>query len=407
MAKSLKVILQRQYMQRRLLALYLPWLLAALAQGLILPVLPLYAQEFEAGYFLAGMMLAGQGIGLLLADLPTSLLLHRFSYKTVAMLGLLTMVMARAALYFAPSIFLALVLCILAGSGRAFFFVSQTVYITETVARRRRGRAIALYGGMMRVGLFVGPFIGGLVGANFGLRSVFLLNALLLLAALLALFQLIPSRSHAETHQARARHHRSLWHMMRSHAHTLRTAGLGQILAMLTRTGRMVIVPLYAADELGLGVEIIGLIESISYGLDMTFFYPAGWVMDRFGRKYAIIPSFLAQGLGLVLLPLTASASGVLFVGILLGFGNGIGSGTMMTVGTDLAPTEARGDFIGVWRFIGDIGMVGGPLAVGGMAALFTLGPSSLLLAAASLGTAGIFAFFVPETLRRSRLATR
>ena len=152
-------------------------------------------------------------------------------------------------------------------------------------------------------------------------------------------------------------------------------------------------------------MEYIGLIESFSYGLDMMFFYPAGWVMDRLGRKYAIIPSFVTQGVGLALIPLTASAGGILFVVALLGIGNGIGSGTMMTLGSDLAPANARGDFLGVWRFIGDFGMVGGPLLVGNMADLFTLGGSALLLAAASLSAAGIFGFFVPETLKRKRLA--
>ena len=405
MAAGLRVILQRQYMQKRLLALYLPWLLTAIAQGLILPVLPLYAKSFEASFALVGLVVAGQGIGTLLADLPTSLLLHRFSYKTVAMMGLVAIGISRALLFIAPTIHIVLLLCILAGAGRALFFISQTVYITETVAPRRRGRAIAIFGGLMRVGVFIGPVIGGFVGAYLGLRSVFLLNALLIISALVALFTLMPNRSQAETKAARAVHHHSLLRTMRQHAHVLRAAGLGQILDMLTRYGRMVIIPLYAADELGLGVEYIGLIESFSYGLDMMFFYPAGWVMDRLGRKYAIIPSFVTQGVGLALIPLTASAGGILFVVALLGIGNGIGSGTMMTLGSDLAPANARGDFLGVWRFIGDFGMVGGPLLVGNMADLFTLGGSALLLAVASLSAAGIFGFFVPETLKRKQLA--
>ena len=274
MAAGLRVILQRQYMQKRLLALYLPWLLTAIAQGLILPVLPLYAKSFEASFALVGLVVAGQGIGTLLADLPTSLLLHRFSYKTVAMMGLVVIALARALLFLAPTIHIVLLLCILAGAGRALFFISQSVYVTETVAPRRRGRAIAIFGGLMRVGVFIGPVIGGFIGAYLGLRSVFLLNALLIISALVALFTLMPNRSQAETKAARAVHHHSLLRTMRQHAHVLRAAGLGQILAMLTRYGRMVIIPLYAAEELGLGVEYIGLIESFSYGLDMMFFYP-------------------------------------------------------------------------------------------------------------------------------------
>ena len=53
---------------------------------------------------------------------------------------------------------------------------------------------------------------------------------------------------------------------------------------------------------------------------------------------------------------------------LLLGFGNGLGAGTMMTLGADLAPSRSRGEFIGIWRFIGDGGSVGGPLIVGTVA---------------------------------------
>ena len=83
-----------------------------------------------------------------------------------------------------------------------------------------------------------------------------------------------------------------------------------------------------------------------------------------------------------------------------IGFGNGIGSGTMMTLGADLAPREATGEFLGVWRLIGDVGSTGGPLVVGGIADLVGLTLSALTLSGVGVLAAATLMLFVRETLK-------
>jgi hypothetical protein len=67
----------------------------------------------------------------------------------------------------------------------------------------------------------------------------------------------------------------------------------------------------------------------------------------------------------------------------------------------DFSPESRPGDFLGIWRFISDVGSAGGPLAVS-----FIVGVASLALAAmvtAAFGFTGATAMWlrVPETLRR------
>src|SRR5215216_2641999 len=97
-------------------------------------------------------------------------------------------------------------------------------------------------------------------------------------------------------------------------------------------------------------------------------FIPAGMLMDRFGRKVAAVPSFALMALGIGLIPFSHDFLTLLLVAMLIGLGNGLGSGLMMTLGADLAPPGATGEFLGVWRLIGDVGATGGPLVVGGLA---------------------------------------
>ncbi|MEK8227718.1 hypothetical protein NKG05_18855 [Oerskovia sp. M15] len=39
-----------------------------------------------------------------------------------------------------------------------------------------------------------------------------------------------------------------------------------------------------------------------------------------------------------------------------MGFGNGIGSGILMTLGADVAPPDVRAQFLGIWRLFQDSG---------------------------------------------------
>jgi len=75
----------------------------------------------------------------------------------------------------------------------------------------------------------------------------------------------------------------------------------------------------------------------------------------------------------------------------------------MMTLGADLAPERARGEFLGLWRFIGDGGSAASPLVVGAIAEAMGLVFAPLGVAAIGFSGAAILGFLVPETLAKSR----
>jgi len=181
---------------------------------------------------------------------------------------------------------------------------------------------------------------------------------------------------------------------------------LGQLFAQMIRSGRNIIVPLYGADVLGLSVQSVGLVMSISSTIDALMFFPAGYTMDRFGRKYAYVSCFLIQSIGMAMIPFSTGFGTLLLATGLIGFGNGLGSGTMMTLGADLAPRHAMGEFLGIWRLIGDGGALGAPLLVGSIADALSLAPAVFAIAAIGLLSAGILGMFVPETLRPKPIST-
>ncbi|HEY0237902.1 MAG TPA: MFS transporter [Friedmanniella sp.] len=96
----------------------------------------------------------------------------------------------------------------------------------------------------------------------------------------------------------------------------------------------------------------------------MLLFYPGGAIMDRYGRVFVAVPSMVVLGLGFLLLPLTHVTPAIAAVAGLMGLGNGISAGVVMTLGADVAPAESRTQFLGGWRLCADLGNAAGPLIV-------------------------------------------
>jgi MFS family permease len=383
------------------LPVYAPTLLLAIGGGMLTPILPLYAASFGASYALIGLVLGSRGLGTILGDLPAGMLIRRVGQRRLMMIGLVCIALCGLAMSTAQALWMLILYGLLEGMGGALWNISRHAYLTDAAPQGQRGRAIATFGGIFRTGNLIGQALGGLLGAWLGLRAPFAVYAVIALVTLIfpALFGV--DGAHHQAHKAGHGHSVNLWHVIRDNYKVLLSAGVGQLFAQMIRSGRNIVVPLYGADVLGLSVQSVGLVMSISSTIDALMFFPAGHIMDRFGRKYAYVSCFLIQGIGMALIPFTTSFALLTIATSLIGFGNGLGSGTMMTLGADLAPKDAMGEFLGVWRLIGDGGALGGPLLVGSLADLLSLTPAIFAIAIIGMIAAGILGFFVPETLQR------
>jgi MFS family permease len=166
------------------------------------------------------------------------------------------------------------------------------------------------------------------------------------------------------------------------------------------RATRQLLIPLFG-QALGLDVATIGLVYSFATVVDIALFYPSGVLADRWGRKWSAVPSMLCYALGLALLPAAGGLYSLLAVAVLLGFANGIGTGVVMIIGADLARASGRqGQFLGLWRLIGDLGISLAPLLAGVLVDSAGLAAASLSVAGLGLAGALVMAYLVAETLR-------
>ena len=381
-------------------SVYAPSFLLATGSGFLFPILPGFASSLGAGMGLIGLAIAAVGIGNMVGDVPAGLLVDRMGRKRAMILATVGMGLAAVGAGLSPNLPMFLAMRLLAGVFQAVWGISRHAYLADIVPNPQRGRALALFGGVSRVGTFLGPLAGGYIGQFAGLQWPFFAQAVLSGATVaLILVSIRDATRRRPAHRARPPH-AALAGTLARHRHSFLTAGLFCVCLSFLRTGRQTLVPL-SGQAIGLSVGEIGLILSISSAIDMTLFAPAGFVMDRLGRKWASLPCILIMAAGLALVPFADGFITLMLAGLVLGFGNGIGSGVMLTIGADLAPEENTAEFLGVWRLIGDSGRAIGPTAIGqiGQAAALTVAG----LATAGVGVAGavILIFLVPETLIR------
>ena len=356
---------------------YLPVVANTLALGMLVPTLPLYLAEEGLSLGQASVVLSGIGIGAALAGLPSGSLLARVSERAVVVGALFLTAVSTAAVGLTTSAIALLALRIATGAGNGAMRLSRQTYVTRRVEHAVRGRAMSLIGGSFRIGLLAGPLLGGALVDAVGFATTFAVAGALSLVGLIPTLRAsdLPLREDAATARQSG-----LIEGLRRHWRLLLVAGVVPMLMMTVREGRFVVVPLIG-DELGLTATEVGAVVTVGTAADALLFPVAGWLMDRFGRLYALVPAITLIALGLVLVGLADSAAMVVAGGAVIGIGNGMSSGTMLTLGSDLAPADAPGPFLAGIGAIQDGGRILGPLVVGLVGATADLGSAAVALA--------------------------
>jgi MFS family permease len=369
----------RALARRLALPVYVPMVLILTGRGMLVPILPIYLRESGLSYTMVTVVLAAAGLGAVLGGLPVGAVAGKLGPE-VLLVGATLISAAAAALLGASTLVFALVVFqVSAGVGAVGVRVASQMFIISGVPVALRGRGMSMIGGSMRVGMFVGPLIGGLVADLFGFVVAFFACGLVTMTGL------VPFLATRRPTDGRRRFEpptvplASLSSALRRHFGLLLLAGTGTALVMTVRSGRNVVVPLIGED-LGLSATAVGALVAIGTGADLLLVPVAGLMMDRFGRLYAIVPAFSLLGLGLLILGLTHDATGAIVAGVVMGVGNGMSAGTMLTLGGDLAPIES-GPFLSALGMMQDLGVVVGPIIVGWLADSAGLYTSALILA--------------------------
>jgi MFS family permease len=376
---------------------FAPSLLFGIAEGSLLPIIPASAGALGASLPTAAIITGLVMVGTLVADIPAARLINIIGERKAMLLaaaigsvGVLVSLLSATLWMLGAGMFLL-------GAAVAVFALARHSFLTEAVPYSHRARSLSILGGVFRAGHFIGPMIGALLITLIDIQAVYW-NALIFcaLAATVLLF-VKPDRMPDTPGTTKG----ATWMVAKRESKKLATMGVVSAIMGSLRTARIVALPLWAL-HIGLSPAMTALYIGIAGALDLALSYTSGQIMDRYGRRWAALPTLLGLSLTFSLLTIADDPTTFLAVALLMSVANGVGSGIILVIGSDLAPKGERNEFLASYRLLVDAGVAATPLAISGITALFGLAAAMFWVTGSGLVGAVLAHRYLPRRAKPS-----
>lgn len=343
----------------------------AVGFGVVVPVLPVFARSFHVGQLETGLVVSAFALVRLVTGPFTGPLISRLGERTVLSVGVLVVAGSSAAMGLAGSYPELLVWRAAGGLGSSMFTVSAMTLLIRTVDAGRRGRAAALYQTGFLIGNMAGPAVGGLLAAV-SLRAPFFFYAGTLVAAALVGWVFLRDTSApgpAADAPVATPFRRVLADVRYQAALACSFANGWSSLGV-----RSSLIPVLVVEVLHRDTVFTGVAMAAASVVQTLVIGPSGTLVDRYGRRPAMIAGSLVGAAALTGIALVPRASGpvppatwvvillcVYAVAVAL-----MGTAPAATVG-DVAPGRS-GSAVAAFSMASDAGQILGPIAAGAIA---------------------------------------
>ena len=334
-------------------------------QGVVGPVLPLYARDFGVSATMVGLTLTVFALARLILNIPAGLIADRLGRRVLLIGGPILTSIGMFGSGFAGDIWSLLIWRFVAGAGSAFFMSGALIYLIDIAPPDLRARYVATNQWALSVGVALGPGIGGLVAERWGLAAPFhLVGVIALFAAVYAVFRLPETRRSSSPERKDESPAREAARIARSGPFLAIAFVTGTI--FMTRAGtRATLVPLHADETLAWGPGELGLVFTVTGVMTLFTLWPATWATENIGRASVILFSGLAAALGTFVIGSSSTPMWFVLGNVILTLGTGTAGPAPAAFVADLFPERMRGLGVGLYRSAGDVGFVLGPPALG------------------------------------------
>lgn len=332
--------------------------------GIILPILPYYAQRFGA---------AGIGFGALIG------VYSLMQFAATALLGKLSDRVGRRPIILATTLINAVGYTLFAFAGSyVVLFLSRIVsgfaggnisaaqaYIADITSPADRSRGMGLVGAAFGIGFSVGPAIGGFAAHWGGPAAPGLVAVGLSLANFVSASLILPESLGAE-HRVK----RSLFdfaHLREAIARPLlRPLMAVWALVPFAFAGYTVALPLHAGAAFGWKERELGILFTL-IGITAAFVqgFLFGKLVRRTGERALVITGAFGMAVSIAVIPLLGSSGAVYVWTVILALANGLFTPAATGLVSVYAGAREQGAVLGAAQAIGALGRMGGPPAVG------------------------------------------
>ena len=326
--------------------------------GLVLPVLPLWAEEFGASPTVIGLLAASYAIAQFAMAPVWGRLSDRHGRRPVLMIALAGSALGALAIGAAWALWVLFAARLLHGAAGASYAVVQAA-IADLAAPAERARYMGLIGAAFGFGFIAGPAIGA-AAATIDPRLPFFIAAGLAALNLIAAWLRLP-----ETRADGAASPRPDWRraLTRRPAAPLLWLGFVSTFAFVGMETTFAIFTERRLDfgqtEVFLAFAAIGVLTAVG---QVAVVGPA---VARLGEERALLAGLLTTGAGLVLLGLADGLALLVASLAPLAIGSGLVLATLSSLLAGAGGVAAAGAVLGVAAAVSGAARIGGPVVAG------------------------------------------
>lgn len=348
--------------------------------GLIIPLLPFWAEHLGANSFDVGLILTTYALAQFLFTPVLGALSDRYGRKRVIFFSLCIEVVSFALTALAGSLPLLLIARVIGGIGASNIGSAQAV-VSDVTSPEKRAAGMGAIGAAIGMGFVVGPAIGGLLAPHGETTPFWVAMGMALANALLVLFLLPETRKRGDGEVASREGLGILfsgWGKA-TRQKAILSLVLVNLLFTLAFTGMEAVFPLLTQKNFGWSALQNGYV--FTYVGVIIVLMQGGLVrhlVKRFGERNLMLAGLALLCFGLVLLTWSANLALLLISVGILSIGDGAVTPTSSAVLSLVSPENEQGEILGFAQGIGGLGRTFGPLIAG---ALFSLGAGIPFLA--------------------------
>jgi len=326
--------------------------------GIIIPLLPFYAQSFGASAFKIGLL----GTSFSLMQFLFSPLWGRWSdrvgRKPIILLGLFGSCLSYLTLAMATSLTLVFLARILGGIAGANIPAAQA-YIADITTPENRAKGMGLIGAAFGLGFIFGPAIGGLLSRITPVTPMWFAAALCFANFVAAWFLLPESRAVSSATKTLGR--------LEAFRHAMLKPALLLLLALyfmvtLAFSGFEATFAIFSAARFGYTTASIGfLFAFIGCVLALVQGVLVGKVVKRMGERRLIPLAILAIAIGLGMMSFAWNVPTLLVALGVLAVGMGFNSPSLSSMVSQLSDPDDQGGILGLASSLASLGRVVGP----------------------------------------------
>ena len=354
--------------------------------GIIVPLLPVYAENLGATGIWIGTIFAGFAISRTIVMPIVGRLSDRSGRKLFLSIGLLGYAIISLGYIWANSVTELTLVRLIHGIASGMILPIAQAYVGDISPEGKEGTWMGYFNAAFFTGFGFGPLMGGVLTDYFGMNIAFYaMGGLNLLAFLLVIF-FLPEIGQGKTPASpRASFKQMSTSSMMKGLFSFRLSfsiGRGILATFL---------PVFAGIYIGLSSTLIGVLLAVNILLMSLLQVYGGNIADRFNRRALIIVGSLINLTYLALIPLGGNFWQLLGICAL----GGVGGAIALPAASALTVVEGRrfgmGSTIAVFAMAFSIGMVIGPLVGGAIVDFVNI--NSVFYFGAAIGLIGTILF--------------